>query len=198
MQRGASRRYPEICLMNVSGRVADRRSTSEYMTTTYSPPGRKCCLVETYPPYFELASQLAMPNPHAESALRGSLKPGSDNTVVTDNSCSKPTTDESHYLIGVQPNRGVWFAQPARCSLAGCARTDWVDSNSAQSSVRRALHAVSEAPTLTGSICQIPSAYSRIARSEENFPEHATFAIDLRVHASRSSHAAAARSWAAA
>ena len=32
---------------------------------------------------------------------------------------------------------------------------------------------------MTGRNDQIPSAYSRIARSEENFPDRATFAIDI-------------------
>jgi hypothetical protein len=62
-----------------------------------------------------------MPNPLWESALHGSLKPGSNNTIAIDNSCSKPTADESQHLVGVQPNRGVWFAHH-EASLGGQLR----------------------------------------------------------------------------
>jgi len=49
--------------------------------------------------------------------------------------------------------------------------------------------------TLTGGTFQISSQYSRIARSDENFPARAVFRIDIRVQRSGSCHAALTRSW---
>ena len=55
----------------------------------------------------------------------------------------------------------------------------------------RTRHAV----TVTGRTFQMSSQYSAIARSDENLPLRAVFRIDIRVHASRSCHAALTRSW---
>src|SRR5262249_27439345 len=47
--------------------------------------------------------------------------------------------------------------------------------------------------TGSGATSQISRMYSRIARSEENFPMRAAFRIDIRVHRSRSRHAESTR-----
>jgi len=49
--------------------------------------------------------------------------------------------------------------------------------------------------TVTGVTCQISSQYSRIARSEENFPERALLRIAMRVQRSASFQAALTFSW---
>ena len=49
--------------------------------------------------------------------------------------------------------------------------------------------------TRTGSRCQIRSQYSRIARSEEKYPQRAVLSIDMRVQFSGSDQARSIRRW---
>ena len=70
-------------------------------------------------------------------------------------------------------------------------------SDSARGALGHVISALSHSHSRTishGSTCQISDAYSRMVRSDENFPARATFRMAFRIHPLRSLYAASTRS----